>query len=595
RVLTNGNNSGIIGNYNSSKEVPKSGKRTALLGRPYVGELGSDWDIAINNLKHIIAQLTKGDGHDVAYLWQDDDADLNDGSLRFGAPLFRPLKAGEAKDGSIPSVVPKGKENTTFWKDAINFFAFTQFPAFDNQGNRIENHDVQAAIEGATVALDIVIRGWKFKADKKWGLALDLKRLSIIAPPEDKPEPKLPPLPGSQGSTASNGTTAEIEGTMLPASSELGKEGNAGNLARLPKKKDGSPLNGRGGTKLVKTSKNCRSMNLSGLQFVSYQTLPQWLLKYQEQHLIHLSLFMASLRDINIDLLFELISYLSAADLANLAQTTKHYGSVFFLYLYRSITTNALHTLTDVNSLTAMLCDDLLASYVRQIRLDPDDSHVDSLALKAGIPVRLCPQELRLVGPFINKHERRSLSIIHALVSSNLHSLTLCFPAFHYQPNEYTIAKMLRQIIPALHNLHVFKLCLNTPLEEVKQWRADGTPCANTLAHIFSDNLFTLPLLQAFSFEELTYHCSVFDLNPIPDIAIGGSLCLLTHFKGLLANVNALMTRWDHNLISVSVVGGPSSVDSVDCFRHNIEGSMTLRDLKLHEDVRVVWVLVTLP
>lgn len=152
---------------------------------------------------------------------------------------------------------------------------------------------------------------------------------------------------------------------------------------------------------------------------------------------------MASLRDINIDLLFELISYLSAADLANLAQTTKHYGSVFFLYLYRSITTNALHTLTDVNSLTAMLCDDLLASYVRQIRLDPDDSHVDSLALKAGMslidryircpnpqlltlrsstfsicdtfkssPVRLCPQELRLVGPFINKHERRSLSII---------------------------------------------------------------------------------------------------------------------------------------------------------------------------------------
>ncbi|KAJ3868086.1 hypothetical protein EV359DRAFT_60921 [Lentinula novae-zelandiae] len=541
QVLTNGNNSGMIGNYNSSKEVPKSGKRTALLGRPYVGELGSDWDIAINNLKHIIGQLTKGDGHDVAYLWQDDDADLNDGSLRFGAPLFCPLKAGEAKDGSIPSVVPKGKENTTFWKDAINFFAFTQFPAFDNQGNRIENHDVQAAIEGATVALDIVIRGWKFKADKKWGLALDLKRLSIIAPPEDEPEPELPPLPGSQGSTASNGTTAvEIEGTMLPASSELGKEGNAGNLARLPKKRDGSPLNGRGQTKLAKTSKNCRSMNLSGLQFVSYQTLPQWLLKYQEQHLVHLSLFMASLRDINIDLLFELISYLSAADLANLAQTTKHYGSVFFP------------------------------------------------------PVRLRPQELRLVGPFIDKHERRSLSIIRALVSSNLHSLTLCFPAFHYQPNEYTIAKMLRQIIPALHNLHVFKLCLNTPLKEVKQWRADGTPRANTLANIFNDNLFTLPLLQAFSFEELTYHCSVFDLNPIPDIAIGGSLRLLTHFKGSLANVNALMTRWDHNLISVSVVGGPSSVDSVDCFRHNIEGSMTLWDLKLHEDVRVVWVLVTL-
>ncbi|KAJ3893023.1 hypothetical protein GG344DRAFT_64107 [Lentinula edodes] len=184
-------------------------------------------------------------------------------------------------------------------------------------------------------------------------------------------------------------------------------------------------------------------------------------------------------------------------------------------------------------------------------------------------PLRLRPRELRLVGPFIDKHERRSLSIILFIINV---------------ANEYTIAKMLRQIIPTLHNLHVFKLCLNTPLEEVKQWRADRTPRANTVAHIFNVDLFTLPLLQAFSFEKLTYHCSVFDFNPIPDIAIGGPLRLLTHFKGSLANVNALMTRWDHNLISVSVVGGPSSVDSVDCFRHNIEGSMTLRDLKLQEE-----------
>ncbi|KAJ3858229.1 hypothetical protein EV359DRAFT_69180 [Lentinula novae-zelandiae] len=97
---------------------------------------------------------------------------------------------------SVPAIIPKGKERTTFWNNTVNFFAFMQYLVFDNQGKRIENHNVQSAIESATVALD-VIRGWKFKADKKWELALDLKRLSIIAPPKEKPEPKLPPLPGS--------------------------------------------------------------------------------------------------------------------------------------------------------------------------------------------------------------------------------------------------------------------------------------------------------------------------------------------------------------------------------------------------------------
>ncbi|GAW08119.1 hypothetical protein LENED_010160 [Lentinula edodes] len=203
RVLSTGNNTGMTGNYVSSKSSAKSGKRTALLGRPYVEGVASDWDNSIQNLKDIIGRLTNGDGYDVAYLWQDDDADANDGALRFGSPLFRPLKTGETKDSSIAQVIPTGKEHTDFWMDAMNGFAFTDFPAFDMEGCKIANKDVQSSIEGATVGLDVLVRGWKFKADKKWGFALDLKRLSIIAPPEDDEEVELPALPSSQGSTSS--------------------------------------------------------------------------------------------------------------------------------------------------------------------------------------------------------------------------------------------------------------------------------------------------------------------------------------------------------------------------------------------------------
>lgn len=89
RVLSASNNTGMTGNYVPSKTFAKSGKRTALLGRPYIEGMVTDWDNAINGLKGIIATLSNGDGYDVEYLWQDNDADRNDGAFRFGVPLFR--------------------------------------------------------------------------------------------------------------------------------------------------------------------------------------------------------------------------------------------------------------------------------------------------------------------------------------------------------------------------------------------------------------------------------------------------------------------------------------------------------------------------
>ncbi|KAJ3884717.1 hypothetical protein GG344DRAFT_83610 [Lentinula edodes] len=207
RVLSASNNTGMTGNYVPSKTFPKSGKRTALLGKPYIEGVVTDWDNAIDGLKAIIATLTNGDGYDVEYLWQDNDADHNGGAFRFGAPLFRALKPGEPKDASISEIVPAGKEHIDFWKNAIDSYAFTDFPAFDLDGKQIPNKHVQLAIKGATVAIDVIIRGWKFKADKKWGFALDLKQLSVITPAEDEEELELPPLPGSQESTTSTAST----------------------------------------------------------------------------------------------------------------------------------------------------------------------------------------------------------------------------------------------------------------------------------------------------------------------------------------------------------------------------------------------------
>ncbi|KAJ3871443.1 hypothetical protein F5051DRAFT_446181 [Lentinula edodes] len=107
-----------------------------------------------------------------------------------------------------------------------------------------------------------------------------------------------------------------------------------------------------------------------------------WLSK--EQLLFQFTGFMASLPDMNIDLLHELASYLSVKDLANMAQTTKRFGSHFFPYVYRCITANAFYMLTDVNSLTSSLCNDVLASYVRRISLEPNNSRVDAKTLQAG-------------------------------------------------------------------------------------------------------------------------------------------------------------------------------------------------------------------
>ncbi|GAW07740.1 hypothetical protein LENED_009751 [Lentinula edodes] len=204
RVLSSGNNTGLVGNYVGSKDDPKHGKRTAFLGRPFDEGFMTDWDTTISTFSELISLLSKDQGADVSYLWQDDDVANNDGTFRFGCPLFRALKAGEHKDDNIPPVIPKGKESSTFWTRAVDGYAFATFPAVDINGNSIPNEDVQSIIEGATVAIDAVMRGWKFKSDKRWGFAVDVKRLTVLHGAEEEEDIELPSLPGSQDTTATD-------------------------------------------------------------------------------------------------------------------------------------------------------------------------------------------------------------------------------------------------------------------------------------------------------------------------------------------------------------------------------------------------------
>ncbi|KAJ3862287.1 hypothetical protein EV359DRAFT_65743 [Lentinula novae-zelandiae] len=197
RVLSSANNTGMLGNYVASKSDPKYGKRTAFLGRPFDEDL--------------ITLLSKEQGINVAYLWQDDDVVTNDGTFRFGHPLFRALKPNEQKDSKIPPIVPKGKETSSFWMRAVDGFALAKFPAVDINGKSIPNEDVQSVIEGATVAIDAVMRGWKFKTDKRWGFALDIKRLTVLHVAEEEQELELPSLPGSQGTVSTDDEKLNID------------------------------------------------------------------------------------------------------------------------------------------------------------------------------------------------------------------------------------------------------------------------------------------------------------------------------------------------------------------------------------------------
>ncbi|KAH7868240.1 uncharacterized protein C8R40DRAFT_1075006 [Lentinula edodes] len=228
RVLNNNNFTGMTGNWVPSKKAAKHGKRTAMLGPAFNGKFELDWDQSIQTLKDIMCLLTKDRNHDVKFLWYEEDPTMNDGTFRFGSPLFRALRAGEDPDSTIVTITPEGQQNTPFWVEARQAHAIVDFPVFDSLGSKVAANCVQGAIKGAMVAVDVVIQGWKFKSDPNWGFALDLKRLTILEDAHEAAEDvDLPPLQIHLPDVAVDNAT------VLPLKNAMGNEDAPGSFAPL--------------------------------------------------------------------------------------------------------------------------------------------------------------------------------------------------------------------------------------------------------------------------------------------------------------------------------------------------------------------------
>lgn len=101
--------------------------------------------------------------------------------------------------------------------------------------------------------------------------------------------------------------------------------------------------------------------------------------------------------------------------------------------------------------------------------------------------------------------------------------------------------KMFVQMIPALVNVTLFDIWLNSVESNSILLQKDGNPQPNTLAGAFSIDWFFLPSLRTFLFRDslydvplhavltrhplldtLTVDINIFDWQPIPDLTKGG-------------------------------------------------------------------------
>ncbi|KAJ3853099.1 hypothetical protein EV368DRAFT_81879 [Lentinula lateritia] len=327
-------------------------------------------------------------------------------------------------------------------------------------------------------------------------------------------------------------------------------------------------------------------------------------------------------------------SYLTAGDLCCLIQTSKLCATTFLPYLYQRVTSNAMQTIADATSLTSLLCRYHPASYVRHLTLDGGTGPTHNQRTQTGLtiidrmvrlpnlrsfafystsltladvfkgsPSRLRPVKLLLACPMLDINSRKTLSIVRSLVTPNIRSLTLKFPAFAPQPAEYTLNKMIMQVLPSLTSLVELKILLATRSTDVVNWKTDGTPRRKTLADLFHGKYMDLPALRLFSLKEMSYHihidrflerhplllslhveCGGFDHFPLPDWRSVRTLPSLTHFKGSLANVNYLLAHCQTSINSLTIVSGPGSCHAFDTFSTLIEANPNIRKMELQEN-----------
>ncbi|KAJ3883367.1 hypothetical protein F5051DRAFT_191576 [Lentinula edodes] len=311
-----------------------------------------------------------------------------------------------------------------------------------------------------------------------------------------------------------------------------------------------------------------------------------------------------TLDDLDNDPLREITSYLPSLAIASLSAVSRHFAASCLPVLYWSVTVSSLGTLAQSQPFVSRLTGQHPAAYVRTIVVGSSRREVLPSTIRSGLqsvdnralnpcllnleiwsqeltladvfarsPGRLAPTTLRFECPLIADSPRKSLAVMRSLVSTNLTSLTIYFPYFAPQPRSSTLHKMFMQITPALINVTVFDIWLNSTERDIVPRQKDGNPQPNTLPSAFSSNWFSLPSLRTFLFRDslydvplhpfltrhplinnLTLDIDNFDWLPIPDLASGGHLPRLLAFTGTLPNVSSILRSWSTTLTMISVV-----------------------------------------
>ncbi|GAW00965.1 hypothetical protein LENED_002527 [Lentinula edodes] len=323
-----------------------------------------------------------------------------------------------------------------------------------------------------------------------------------------------------------------------------------------------------------------------------------------------------TLDDLDNDSLREITSYLPSSAIASLSAVSRHFAASCLPVLYRSVTVSSLGTLAQTEPFVSRLTGQHPAAYVRTIVVGSSRREVLPSTIRSGLqsvdnralnpcllnfeiwsqqftladvfarsPGRLAPTTLRFECPLIANSARKSLAVMRSLVSPNLTSLTIYFPYFAPQPRSSTLHKMFMQITPALINVTVLDIWLNSTVRDIVPRQRNGNPKPNTLPSAFTSDWFSLPSLRTFLFRDslydvplhpfltrhplihnLTLDIDNFDWLPIPDLTSGGHLPRLLAFTGTLPNVSTFLRSWSTALTMITVVGPRSSEHELELF-----------------------------
>ncbi|KAJ3918143.1 hypothetical protein F5877DRAFT_67621 [Lentinula edodes] len=170
----------------STDKIKISGlRRSALLGRARAGPFPEDWPHAISKLRELTKLLTKSNTEPTRNLWFNEGGNVDDTHVKFGAPCFKPRGYGEPPDGRLADLISPHQQTNPRWTEAAPYISLLDFNLIDHTGAAITDSMLPDAMNGATVDIAFILRGWKFAHEKFWSFALDIQQVVILRPEQN--------------------------------------------------------------------------------------------------------------------------------------------------------------------------------------------------------------------------------------------------------------------------------------------------------------------------------------------------------------------------------------------------------------------------